>query len=220
MVNAEVSSVERRSLLFGPGSYDVNVDCLSRPNLENGLFREPTTAESISAIYAHYQNSTDHGIFSLGKIQLGRVLRTPLGIVANPPRDENGLSITDLEVIKQLIASSERIQVQRGSIYLGNNDFGFAEYGSFQEGSQNSSTFAYGGLARILEHTPGIAEKIRQISSREVYKDGVSISGFNPLKKVEERIAVLGPFEFGNWLGIDDVANRYEDSAIIFGILK
>ena len=64
-------------------------------------------------------------------------------------------------------------------LYQSNNpklrDFGFAPYETFKQGIQESGDFAKAGLARVLEHTKGTAENLKQISSLKHYKLGINI---------------------------------------------
>ncbi|MDO8563694.1 MAG: hypothetical protein Q7R87_01660 [Nanoarchaeota archaeon] len=140
-------------------------------NLPDITFREASSSESISILQATL-NDLDGSFPFRKKFALGRILGTVEGVIANPPkgfplwRYSKGISKEEEQVIKECISKSRRIKVGKGHIYLGENDFGFAEHESFDRGTQNIDTFVRGGLARILEHTSGdVAENFRKIAS-------------------------------------------------------
>ena len=179
--------------LFGPNKYIGNLSEMQRDysheseglSLPKISFREPKTQESISvASYGFGENGqvdAKRDIFNSRWLQAGRIVKTREGVIANPILDKEGnevLNSTDLEALK---TNSRKIQVGNGHIYLGENDFGFAEYETFQRGVQDCDTFAQGGLARVIEHTEGPAEKLSAIASSGNYPISVNVGGFENL---------------------------------------
>src|SRR3989344_2523512 len=79
----------------------------------------------------------------------------------NPPKDAEGIPITDERILKRYLNGLNPIKVNGGNIYVVQNsrefrDFGFAERGTFEEGVvQSSEEFSRSGLARVLEHASG-----------------------------------------------------------------
>jgi len=159
-------------------------------------FREPTTSESISAIAYQFTQIAKPEILDPRWFQAGRVLRTGEGVWANLPRDAQGNLITDEQTLKTYLQNVAPIKVGIGNVYIvpnreGLRDFGYAEYGSFEWGVQESVTFANGGLARIFEHTEGTATNLLGISSKENYKRGVDVCNFDKVKGIILRVVGL-----------------------------
>jgi len=91
-----------------------------------------------------------------------------------------------------------------GYIYLGNNDFGFAEYSTFTRGLQDADTFVRGGLAKILEHTSEeVAKSLRGIFDEKNYPHGVDVLNFDPVKYPILNVAGLGSSIRGGGLDVD-----------------
>ncbi|MEK6811113.1 MAG: hypothetical protein AABX96_01240, partial [Nanoarchaeota archaeon] len=145
---------------FGPNLYSTNVAEMGGTyshnseglNLPQITFREPTTSQSISTAFYGFGEDGEfdakRDIFDPRWLQAGRIVRTSNGVIVNPLRDKNGklvLNQGDLEAIQK---NSKKVPVGKGHIYLGQNDFGFAEYETFQTGVQDCDIFAEGGLAR------------------------------------------------------------------------
>jgi len=185
---------------FRPNTFDKNVAEMQRAythsaELPQITFREPTTSQSVSI--ANYRFGSDsevdakRDIFDPKWLQAGRIVRTKQGVIVNPILDAQGnvvLNQGDLEAIK---TNARKIEVGNGHIYLGDKDFGFAEYTTFQLGIQDSDTFAQGGLARIVEHTEGLAVNLKAISSKQNYPNGVNIWSFEIPKEPIERVLGL-----------------------------
>src|SRR3989344_1278661 len=185
---------------FRPNTFDKNVAEMQRAythsvELPQITFREPTTSQSVSI--ANYRFGSDsevdakRDIFDPKWLQAGRIVRTKQGVIVNPILDAQGnvvLNQGDLEAIK---TNARKIEVGNGHIYLGDKDFGFAEYTTFQLGIQDSDTFAQGGLARIIEHTENQAIHLKAISSKQNYPRGVDVWGFEIAKEPIERVLSL-----------------------------
>jgi hypothetical protein len=152
-------------------------------------FREPTTAESISAIAYKFEELAKREIFMrpLGgpeSLFTGRVVSVTDGVFVNPPRDSGGNLFTDEKILKSFLKGIEPIKVGKGRIYISPNsknltrfvrDFGFAEFGSFRQGDQDSRDFAEGGLARVSEHTEQPAEKLLKVTATDNFSEGVRV---------------------------------------------
>ena len=183
---------------FGSGLYGNNISQMQRryfhseaqPNIS---FRPLTTAESISVAAYKFSSRAKPAVFDPSLLQTGYVLRTNGGVWANS-LDAQGRLIQDESVLKQHLSRCEKIRVGEAHIYLGENDFGFAEYGTFEQGVQDCDTFADSGLARVLEHTKGRAENLRTIASPKLYNQGVNVFGFNPTSEFTYRVARLGSY--------------------------
>ena len=187
---------------FGPDWFNTNVEemngSFSYPNTWKVIsFREPTTAESISAIAYQFTQIAKPEILDSRWLQAGRVLRAGEGVWANMPKDTQGKPIIDEAELKTYLQGVEPVKVNKGNVYIvpnkeGVRDLGYAEYGSFEQGVQESATFAQGGLARILEHTEGVASNLLAISSKDNYSRGVSVSYLDKSKKPLLRVVELG----------------------------
>lgn len=176
---------------FGPDYHDKNLSAMQRTYTHSEKFpsisfREPSTAESVSAIAFDWNNMKR--IFYSSWLQAGTIIKTMDGVFANPPRGANGKVIEDESSLKKALNCAKKVRVGSGIIYLGNRDFGFAEYETFQQGLLDSAAFAGGGLARIIEHTEGPAIKLETLSSRGNYPRGVRIWGFKPTKEPTEKV--------------------------------
>lgn len=119
---------------FGPNSFENNIKemCGHYSHPETGKvisFRAPTTAESISVAAFDFDNGND--ISRPYWLQLGYIVRTSEGIVANPPKNLSGKPIVDEKILKSYIDKSE--EIDRVRFYDGKDakDFGFAPYETF-----------------------------------------------------------------------------------------
>ena len=213
---------------FGPNLYSNNVNemrktCTHSKELSQISFREPTTSESVSAAAYDFDKMAKPQILDTRWLQAGRIIRTNKGVIVNPILDSQGKAVLnsgDLEAIK---TNSRKIQVGKGHIYLGTNDFGFAEYETFQRGVQDCNTFIEGGLARVIEHTEGKAENLRVIASPKNYPKGVNLWGFEAPKEPVERVLSLGSYRGLDRDGLGVDGNDNWDSNIngyAFGVLK
>ena len=181
---------------FGPNTYSGNLAEMQKryshsEDLPNISFRELTTSESISAVAYKFAERAKPEIFDPRWFQAGRIARTSKGVFANLPKDAQGNPILDEKVLNSYLDKAEKVKVGNGHIYLGENDFGFAEYETFEQKVQDCDTFAESGLARVLEHTKGRAEKLREIASPKLYKRGVNIWGFDSVSESVLRVARL-----------------------------
>ena len=182
--------------VFAPNTFDGNVAEMQRTythsqDIPQITFREPTTSQSISAVTYHFKKMAKPQIFDSRWLQTGRIVRTNDGVFANPSRDIDGEVTLDESKLKKSLEDMKKIKVGNGYIYLGNNDTGFAEYGTFQTRLQDSETFAQGGLARIIEHTEEQATSLKSISSLSNYQGGVNVWGFELPQKPIKRILSL-----------------------------
>jgi len=180
--------------VFGPNTYLNNLSEMQGTYFHSGkypriTFREPITAESILACAYDFEKLAKPEILDLRWLQLGRIVRTQKGVFANPPKDKDGKSIVDEELLMSWRDSKSK---EVRGIYLGENGFGFAAYNTFQQGVQNCDTFARGGLARVLEHTEEeVARNLREIASPKFYKSEVNVFGFDSVSEPVLRVASL-----------------------------
>ncbi len=172
---------------FGSATFVANLKELGKnyshpQTLEQISFREPTTSESISAIAYKFEelakpiffkNDFNHDI-----LQIGRVVNTAIGIFVNVPKDKDCKPITDESKLATMLNGLKPKKIRNGKIYLGKNDFGFAEYTSFVQGIMSPYDFAEGGLARIIEHTEESALSLRTITSQNDFDSEIQVSGF------------------------------------------
>lgn len=217
---------------FGPNTYKKNLEIMSEgyshsKELPKISFRPATTSKSISAAAYDFENLAKPQIFDSKWLQAGRIVKTSEGVFANPPRDKQGNPITDEKILKYLLDGGfindvffDKAENVNG-IYLGENDFGFAPYETFEKGIQDSGKFAEGGLARILEHTMRkVAKNLKAISSSKNYPNGINVWGFDEVKKPVLRVASLycdGLLD-NNGLRID--GDWSGDNGYAFGVLK
>lgn len=167
---------------FGPAWHYENVSAMERGfyprmDLNRGLghtFREATTRETITLL-EYDSRSLD---FEYGPLQIGRMEQCDDGIFVNTPKFVNGKPVRDVQILKSFLKNCKKIRVGKGFIYLNDNDFGFAERGSFQMGSQDIDVFANEGLGKILEHTKRTAKVLKNIVSKKPYSDGVNVHNF------------------------------------------
>lgn len=186
---------------FGPNYFRKNVvemnKSYSHPQTgERISFREPTTSESISASAYDFENMAKPKIFGPRWLQAGYIVRTQDGVFVNPPKDTEGNPIVDESALKCYINGIKPVKVGRGNIYVVPNrgnlrDFGFANYNSFERGTQDCETFSQGGLARVLEHTEGSTKNLQIISSPLFYKNGVNVYGFDKVREPVLRVVSL-----------------------------
>ena len=210
---------------FGPGYFSSNAAEMkknySHPVTgERISFREPTTSESISLAAYKFSEMAKSDIFDPRWLQIGRIVRTSEGVYTNPSKEALNCSEVDEGKLKKLIERAKKIKVGKGHVYLGDNDFGFADYDSFTTGVQDADIFTNGGLAFILEHARD-PKNLRIIASPKNYPRGVNVWSFDkvdsPILKVAGldsdrdsdggRLGVFG----GSWVG--------SGSGYAFGVL-
>jgi len=171
---------------FGPSTYNSNKQAMQKDysHIQTGekiSFRPATTSESISAVAYDFQKLAKPEIFDPKWLQAGYIIRTQDGVFTNTTE-------TNETKLKQLLNKAEKIN----GIYLGENDFGFAPYESFERGIQDCDKFSQGGLARALEHTPKkMAKNLREISSPKFYKNGINVWAFDKVKDPTLKVASL-----------------------------
>ena len=209
---------------FGPNTFDGNVAEMQRAythstELPQINLREPTTSQSISIIAYKFEKLAKPQILDPRWLQAGRIVRTKQGVIVNPILDAQGnvvLNQGDLEAIK---TNARKIEVGNGHIYLGDKDFGFAEYTTFQPGIQDSDTFAQGGLARIIEHTENQAIHLKAISSKQNYPRGVDVWGFEiPKEPIERVLSLNSDWDLdGDRLNVDGI-NWNVNGGYAFGV--
>ncbi|MBI2628680.1 hypothetical protein HYW74_01195, partial [Candidatus Pacearchaeota archaeon] len=90
---------------FGPNSYLDNLSEMQKRYFNSEQypevsFREPTTSESISAAAYKFRDMAKKQILDPRWLQLGRIVRTSEGVFANPPKDADGNTILDEQVLK------------------------------------------------------------------------------------------------------------------------
>jgi len=186
---------------FGPNTYVANRSEMAqhywnssqRPDVS---FRHGTTSESISASAYNFRNIAKPEILDPNWLQSGYIVRTSEGVFANPPLDGQGKPIVDEQELKKLLNGVKPTKLKGHSLYIVDNsadlrDFGFAENDTFTRGIQSGTTFAQGGLARVLEHTKKPAKVLKGISSKRNYLDGVNVYGFDAVRDPVLRVADL-----------------------------
>jgi hypothetical protein len=146
---------------------DMSKPHMNSAALPNITFRPATTTESISVLLYNYrQLASDYlrGNVWPEDFHIGLTIKTTKGIFVNPPANtyEEGTygddGTVDMFVLERHLSKAKEVN----GIYLGDNDFGFAPYRSFDKGFQSVEKFAKGGLARVLEHASGDAEGIKE----------------------------------------------------------
>lgn len=213
---------------FGSDSFKNNIEKMQKfyfhPETgEKISFKEPITSKSISASAYGFGSweevDAKRDIFNPRWLQMGSIVRTSKGVFANPPKDKQGNPIIDEKILRSYLNKSTKVN----GVYLGEDYFGFAPYGTFATGEQNSDTFARGGLARILEHTEKeVAENLKMISSPKNYSRGVDVGGFDDVKKPLLRIVGLHSVNFinGDKLEVGGYYGLDRSNGYAFGVLK
>ncbi|MEK6918274.1 MAG: hypothetical protein AABW51_04985 [Nanoarchaeota archaeon] len=209
---------------FGSNYFSINISEMkkdySHPQTGKEInFKAPTTSESVSAAAYDFGNLAKPQIFDPRWLQLGYIVRTSEGVFANPPKGAQGNPITDENVLKVFLTSDRKVN----GIYLLDNDFGFAPYETFRQGTQDCDSFCEGGLARILEHIENkTAEKLREISSPKFYKKGVNVFNFDKSKEPALRVASLySDRDFGrNRLDVDGDGWFGDNNGYAFGVCE
>jgi len=208
---------------FGRDSYLGNVRSMQNEfyhsdELQRVAFRPATTSESVSAVAYKFRELTKPEILDPSWLQLGLIVRTSEGVFANPPKNAEGNPITDEAELKAYLDSCRRVN----GIYLGDNDFGFAPYETFERGVQESRTFAEGGLAKLLEHSDErTAPKLGEISSSENYPRGVNVFWFDPVEEPVLKVSVLDSGgDFGRGLGVVGFIHGDDRDGYAFGVQK
>lgn len=175
---------------FGPNWYSKNEEamtqhCWNSQENPDVTFRPATTSESISAVAYNFENIAKPQIFNPRWLQAGRIARWDDGVylnVAQAIKDGN----LDENILKQLRDNAK----PSNGIRLGDNNFAFVSYETFEQGQQEAGKFAEGGLARGLEYVDGkIAPKLNSMAS--TYK-GVNVICFDESKEPVSRVVVLG----------------------------
>ena len=214
--------------LFGANTYRNNIQNMRKTHfhskeLLNITFTPATTASSISAAAYRFEDFAKPQIFDPRLLQAGWIVRTSEGVFVNP-LDAQGNPITNEQILKSYLKADKKVN----GIYLLDNDSGFAPYDSFTRGVQDCDTFAQGGLARVLEHTPEkVAEQLRAIASPKFYKRGVNVWGFGDVKEPVLKVVGLdsGRSLGGRRLGVvgygwsDDGDGGGGNSGYAFGVL-
>lgn len=183
--------------VFGPNSYGSNIAEMQKSYFHSGQFpnisfRPAPTSESVSVVAHGFgkKGSFDakRDILDPKWSQAGYIVRTPDGVYANT-------QITDEAELRKLRDKAKEVNgiwiLENGAVE-GVRDFGFAPYETFTRDAQDCDTFAQGGLARILEHTPEKeARHLRMIASPKFYKRGVYVLGFDPVKEPTPKVVCL-----------------------------
>lgn len=208
---------------FGSNTYKGNLESIgksySHPKTgEKITFRPATTSESISAAaYGFGSNGkvdAKRDIFDPRWLQAGYIVKTKDGVFTNT-------TMTDESRLKEFLNGAQKVN----GIYLLDNGIAFAPYDSFERGVQDCDSFAQGGLARALEHTPEkVATNLREIASPKIYKNkkGVDVWGFDSTKEPTLRIASLGSGRGigGGRLHVDGSDWGGSDGGYAFGVLN
>lgn len=190
-------------------------------------FREPTTAESISASAFKFGELAKPEIFDKKWFQLGRIVKTSEGFFVNPPRDKQRNLIIDKNILKQYLNKAKKIH----GIYIVPNgefeelrDYGFAPYESFINKFQSGYDFAVNpktnGLARVLEHTENkVALGLQEISKKENYPEEINIFNLDYVSKSMATLVILrGDLNLKGMLAVfGDNRNDSKDGCV-FGV--
>lgn len=184
-------------------------------------FRAPTTSESISVAAYEFATMAKSNIFDSGRLQSGWAVRTKDGIFVNPPKIENGLPTLDEAVLNAQRDRAEKIKVGNGYIYLAkDDDFGFAEFGTFKPGLQEHGIFLEGGLARILEHTSSKPEALTVIASSKFYDKGTDVWNLGPVNNPTRNVVGLDADRGLGRLRLDVDGGDWSDgNGYAFGVL-
>jgi hypothetical protein len=202
---------------FGPNTYKGNIGNMGKSYShpltgETITFRPATTSESISAASYDFEKMAKPEIFDPRWLQIGYIVRTQEGVFTNTTE-------TDESKLKQLLDKAEKVN----GIYLINDNMAFAPYESFSRGTQDCDTFAHGGLARALEHTPEkVAKNLREMASPRIYKKGVNVDYFDKSKEPALRVACLSSSGGVDGSGLHVGGDYWDDCSLgyAFGVLN
>lgn len=183
---------------------DMNKHYWHSEDFSDITFAPVTTVESLS--YATFGMTENRclPLFCCDDLNAGIFVRTPEGVYINPGKaikqveKKHYLDHFNLKLdMKYLINQREKATKVNG-IYLGENDFAFAPWKSFNnEREQSPKEFAEGGLARAIEHTSEkIAEKLYKVASS--YRSTTYVMWFEIPKK-----PVIGQVHLGSKDGSD-----------------
>ena len=181
---------------FGRNTYKANQqemqgDFFCLPQYPQMSFRPATTSESISIATETFEEITKPQILDPSFLQLGYMGKTSKGVFTNLPTDKQRNLITDEAKLKSLLKGAEKTKVGKAHIYLTDSGLAFVEYDTFETGVQESRVFTEGGLAKGLEHTTQEPKNLSQISSKDNYKFGVNVYGFDPTDELAVRVVGL-----------------------------
>jgi hypothetical protein len=150
------------------------------------FFTDPATNDSISIAARRFGEFFKPLVFDPALLHAGRYVKTSEGIYVNPPRDADGNHVVDESALKVCLNGARKSK----GIYLAENSFGFAPYGSFKRGDQARWEFFTGGLARVLEASQGrSADNLRSISE---FYERVDVRGFDPVENSTLSVVSLG----------------------------
>ena len=208
---------------FGRVSYNKNLSAMGRsysclPYYSQITFTPATTGQSVLVASVYYRDKDERESFNdLNLTQLGLLVRTKNGVFANPP-NVDGNYVIDESQLMALLNNAEEID----RVLFGRNGFGYAPYDSFEQGQQDSETFAKGGLARLLEGSKGNGVGIRRILSNNFYKLGVDVCDFDPVEQPILRVANLssGWFSLGRLVIRGNSTSDDYYGGFAFGVLK
>ncbi len=161
---------------FGPDSFKNNLREIRReysnPELEKGFsFREPTTAESISAIHFSLKSKLYSSLPPQG-FHIGWAIETNEGFYINPPRKANSRIISDENILAHY--RDNMMKKSRGLYFLPNGDIKGVKDFCFIEGNITRKTrkISQDNIARALQFSMnGNAGKIKEIASLIKAKD-------------------------------------------------
>ncbi|MAE49559.1 hypothetical protein CMI48_01895 [Candidatus Pacearchaeota archaeon] len=212
----EINGQKRDITLFGPETLDPNEANMQKHYWHSAkqpdvTFEPLTSSEQIQAM-AYDIKSAQEKILNPGTLQLARIARTPQGVAVNVRSEAE---------FKKKLEQAEKIPFSNGHIYLGEQDFGFAEYDSFTRGIQEAGKFASEGLANILEHTKGTALNLKELASDEQYTNGVHVGGFDIPQETLLRVVRLSADTGFRQLRVDGYgrSDGY-DFGFVFGGLR
>ncbi len=182
---------------------DMNKHYWHSEDLSDITFAPVTTVESLS--YETFgRENLGWPLFCCDDLNAGIFVRTPEGVYINPGKTvkqverKNSWDSLHLKLDMNALRNLKDKATKINGIYLGENDFAFAPWRSFNnEREQSPKEFAEGGLARAIEHTSEkIAEKLYKVASS--YKSTTYVMWFEIPKK-----PVIGQVHLGSKDGSD-----------------
>lgn len=208
------------SARFGPNTYSSNTGAMKQhyrnsSDFPNVTFRPATTAESISIASYDFEKLAKPEIFNPRWLQAGRIVRDSEGVYTNPLTAIKQDGVDEAE-LKRLLKNSKKVN----GVWLGDNDFAFAPYGSFKTGEQTAREFAEGRLARALTHTQ---EKVSSdlLKMAQTYKNrngnSVNVVYFDKTDKPVSRVVELNSLVCFMLMATSGLTST---SAMLLGCLK
>ncbi len=167
--------------LFGPKTYEANVEEMQRTKYRSAKFPEialaPATISQSISLAVDNPTKTKSKTLDLLVLLLGPYVRASEGVFLNPPRDLNGEIVKDERTLYSFLTGTERVNgiyVVRNSGVL--KDFAFVPADTYLLKFQEHEKFLEGGLARGFEHANGPVKRLPLIANSNFYPSGVYVS--------------------------------------------